>query len=185
MALSFFDPLSSKEDIKGRSSSMLAAQAANRISYVFDFKGPSCVCDTACSSSFYALVNALKDLKYGEIDNAIVASANLNFQPYETLEYLRAKMLSVDGKCKTFSSNRNGYVRSEAVVSILLQKSTKSRRIYATIVGGKLNADGYKKEGASYPSYQAQYDLMKNLYSELHIDINDVSYVELHGTGEL
>lgn len=163
---------------------MLAAQAANRISSVFDLKGPSYVCDTACSSSFYTLVNALKDLENGEVENAIVASATLNFQPYETLEYLKAKMLSVDGVCKTFSDKRNGYVRSEAVVSVLLQRNTDSRRVYATIVGGKLNADGYKKEGANYPSYEAQYHLMNDLYSELGIDLDDVTYFEVHGTGK-
>lgn len=105
------------------------------------------------------------------------------FQPYETLEYYKAGILSADGVCKTFSSHRDGYVRSEAVASILLQKKKYSRRVYATIIGGKLGADGYKKEGLTYPSAEAQYELMKNLYKEFNVDINDISYFEVHGTG--
>lgn len=174
----------SKEDLRGRSTGMLAALAANRISYLFDFKGPSYICDTACSSSFYSLVNAFRDLRSGEIDNAIVASANLNFKAYETLEFQQAGILSPDGTCKTFSSERNGYVRSEAVVALMLQRQRVARRIYATIVGGKLNADGYKIEGGSFPSAEGQYQLMKDLYNEFNIDVNEISYFETHGTGE-
>lgn len=162
---------------------MLSALAANRISYVFDFKGPSYICDTACASSIYCLVNAYRDLLRGDVDNAVVAGASLNFRSYETEEFNRAGMLSQDGACKTFHVDRNGYVRSEAVVSIFLQKKSNARRIYASIAGGILGADGYKKEGVGFPSSEAQYQLMKNLYEECSIDKNDISYFEAHGTG--
>jgi acyl transferase domain-containing protein len=40
---------------------------ANRISFVFDFKGPSMVIDTACSSSMVALDVAISDLRLGNV----------------------------------------------------------------------------------------------------------------------
>ena len=39
---------------------------ANRVSFVFDFKGPSIFIDTACSSSLVALNSAINDLRLGE-----------------------------------------------------------------------------------------------------------------------
>jgi fatty acid synthase len=40
---------------------------ANRISFVFDFKGPSMVIDTACSSSMVAFDVAISDLRLGNV----------------------------------------------------------------------------------------------------------------------
>ena len=43
----------------------------------------------------------------------------------------------------------SGYVRSEAVVAILLQKEPEAKRIYATVIHSKTNSDGYKDNGMS------------------------------------
>uniref|UniRef100_A0A6P7GNP1 Fatty acid synthase n=1 Tax=Diabrotica virgifera virgifera TaxID=50390 RepID=A0A6P7GNP1_DIAVI len=159
------------------------SMAANRISYCFDFKGPSFVLDTACSSSSYAFVCAIKDMMLGETDGAIVCGTHLLQHPFETAEFMRLNMLSPDGKCKVFATDRNGYVRAESVVSYFLQRESKSRRIYATVIGAKSTVDGYKKEGITFPSSEEQYILMKELYESANIDPNDIQFVETHGTG--
>ncbi|XP_030762884.1 fatty acid synthase-like [Sitophilus oryzae] len=63
------------------------SQLANRISFCFDLKGPSFTIDTACSSSFYALANAVNAIESGRIDAAIVADFEKQFMslPYERL----------------------------------------------------------------------------------------------------
>ncbi|KAJ8964696.1 hypothetical protein NQ317_001270 [Molorchus minor] len=158
-------------------------QAANRASYCFDFKGPSYSMDTACSSSIYAFVNAVKDMQMGLTDAAIVCGAHLILHPHESLEFKKLNMLSDDCKCKVFSSARDGYARSEGIVSVFLQRENVSRRIYASVLGAKANSDGNKPEGITYPSTVMQLSLMSDVYGMMGVNPDEVSYVEAHGTG--
>ncbi|CAD6242162.1 GSCOCG00009427001-RA-CDS [Cotesia congregata] len=159
------------------------AMFPNRISYTFDLTGPSFAVDTACSSSLYAMHQAVMSMETGLCDAAIVAGVNLVLKPTSSLQFHRLSMLSPDGKCKAFDASGNGYVRAEAAVVIYLQKAKDARRVYATVVGSRINVDGNKSEGITYPSGNMQNKLMKELYEESKIDPRDVIYVEAHGTG--
>lgn len=159
------------------------ALCANRTSYAFDFRGTSYTCDTACSASFFAFSQAINDIKSGRVENAVVGGAHLMFSPHETAEFTKLQVLSQNSKSKPYSSERNGYVRSEAVVAVLLQKKNNCKRIYATVLGAGTNSDGYKKEGISYPSYEMHLELLRTVYDVNNLDPNDVTYFEGHGTG--
>lgn len=156
---------------------------ANRISYVFDFRGPSYAMDTACSSSFMAFHQAMLGLKSGQCDMAVVGGVSVCLRPVSALQFHKLSMLSVDGRCKYLDSSANGYVRSETCAVCILQKSSDAKRIYATVVHAKTNTDGYKDSGITFPSWYAQYDLLKETYDECGVDPNDLIYLEAHGTG--
>lgn len=96
---------------------------------------------------------------------------------------LDLKMISKDGKSKCMDSTANGYARAEAVVAIFLQKRSDSRRIYATILNSKTNADGWKPEGVTFPGIDGQAKLLKATYSEIGLDPLEISYIEAHCTG--
>jgi acyl transferase domain-containing protein len=59
------DMTTQKTTIGLRTMSNLKAMLANRISFVFNFKGPSLSTDTACSSSGTAFTLAVDQLKMG------------------------------------------------------------------------------------------------------------------------
>lgn len=155
----------------------------NRISYTFDFSGPSYAIDTACSSSLYAFHQAVSAMRTGQCDAAIVGGVNLVLKPTSSLQFHRLNMLSPDGMCKAFDASGNGYVRSEAAVVLYLQKSSNAKRVYATVVNSKTNTDGNKVQGITYPSGAMQNKLMREVYQEVGINPADVAYVEAHGTG--
>lgn len=159
------------------------AMFANRISYFFDFKGPSLSIDTACSSGLVALDNAYKAICSGQCESALVGGVNLTLKPNTSVQFMKLGMLSPDGACKSFDASGNGYCRSEAVVVVFLTKKSMAKRIYATIVNAGSNTDGFKEQGVTFPSGWMQQQLVSSLYRESGIKPEEVEYVEAHGTG--
>lgn len=94
-----------------------------------------------------------------------------------------AGILSFDGRSKAFDADADGYVRSEAISVIYLQKAKHAKRIYATVVYGKANCDGYKAQGILFPSSAMQGQLMKECYEDCGMSPNCLSYLECHGIG--
>lgn len=76
----------------------------------------------------------------------------------------------------------NGYGRSEAVVAVFLQKMSDARRVYARIEHAKVNCDGYKEQGITYPSSPMQRRLLEEFYDECQMHPSTVDFIEAHGT---
>nr|XP_020670313.1 fatty acid synthase isoform X1 [Pogona vitticeps]XP_020670321.1 fatty acid synthase isoform X2 [Pogona vitticeps] len=159
------------------------AMFANRISYFFDFKGPSMSIDTACSSGLVALDSAYKAISSGECESALVGGVNLILKPNTSVQFMKLGMLSPEGACKSFDASGDGYCRSEAVVVVFLTKKSLAKRTYATIVNSGCNTDGFKEQGVTFPSGWMQQQLVGSLYRESGIKPEDVEYIEAHGTG--
>ena len=123
------------------------AMLSNRISFSFDFKGPSFTIDTACSSSLFAMDCAIQAIRSGSCDAAIVGGVRLTLKPNTAVEFLRLNMLSSDGACKSFDASGDGYCRSEAAVAIYVTKRLEAKRVYAHVINSKTNSDGYKTQG--------------------------------------
>lgn len=83
---------------------------ANRISYFFDWKGPSMNIDTACSSSLVALHQAVQSLRSGESELAVVAGVNLILGPEHYITESKVRCLIPDSHilltCTSFICSR-------------------------------------------------------------------------------
>lgn len=160
--------------------------AANRISYLFDFRGPSIAIDTACSSSLVALHTACNSIRNGESSIALAGGVNLLLAPDWNVVFTEADMLAPDGKCKTFDATADGYVRSEGCGIVVLKKlsdAIKDRdRIYSVIKGSAINQDG-KSNGLTAPNGPSQEKVISKALSNAGINSSEVSYIETHGTG--
>ena len=159
---------------------------SNRVSYVFDLKGPSFTVDTACSSSIVALHEALEAMRAGRIDTAIVGGVNMLLSPFAFVGFSRASMLSPTGLCRAFDADGDGYVRSEGAVAFVLKTVEAARAagdpIRGVLVGSGINSDG-RTVGLSLPSSQQQAALLSHVYERFEIDPAALAYVEAHGTG--
>jgi len=160
--------------------------AANRISYLLDFRGPSLSVDTACSSSLVALDLACRALSRGDIPLAVVGGANALLTPDLTIGFSKAMMLSPDGRCRTFDAGANGYVRSEGAVCVILKPLSAALadrdRIYAVIRATSVNQDG-RTGSMTVPSVEQQARMLMDAYRRAEVDPQAVGFIEAHGTG--
>src|ERR1700758_3937435 len=119
---------------------------ANRISYIFDLRGPSLAVDTACSSSLVALHHACEAIRNKRIATAIVGGVNLLLAPYPFIGFSRASMLSQRGRCFAFDERADGYVRGEGggvmILKPLEDALTDKDPIRGVILGSGVNSDG-------------------------------------------
>ena len=160
--------------------------AANRLSYFYNFTGPSLVVDTACSSSLVAVHLACQDLWNGKTELALAGGVNLMIKPDMFVILSKASMLSSEGYCKTFDESADGYTRSEGVGIVVLKPLEKALKdnnpIYAIIRGSAMNQDG-RSEGLTVPSRRSQEAVIDDALSSAGIEPKDIQYVEAHGTG--
>lgn len=158
----------------------------NRISYFFNFKGPSEPIETACSSSLVAIHRAVNSLRIGECDLCLAGGVNVMVTESGHVSMSRAGLLSNDGKCKTFSSEADGYVRSEGVGILVLKPVSDAERDGDNIIAVIRNTKvGYSGKGSAFsaPNTNSQALLIRACYEEQGIDASRVSYIEAQGTG--
>ncbi|HEY0699604.1 MAG TPA: beta-ketoacyl synthase N-terminal-like domain-containing protein, partial [Micromonospora sp.] len=159
---------------------------ANRVSYLLDLHGPSLTLDTAQSSSLTAVHLACESLLSGEATIAVAGGVNLNLAPESALVAAKFGGLSPDGRCHTFDSRANGFVRGEGGALVVLEPLHRAlaegHRVYCVIRGSATNNDG-ATHGLTVPSRAAQEEVLRLAYRRAGVDPGEVQYVELHGTG--
>ncbi|MCF8609228.1 polyketide synthase Pks13 [Gordonia sp. HY285] len=159
---------------------------ANRVSYFFDFHGPSLAIDTACSSSLVAVHEAVRSLRSGDSNVAIAGGVNMLITPAATLGFDQIGAMAPNGRIKAFSSDADGMIRSEGGGVFVLKRLADARadgdRVLAVVAGSAVNSDG-RSNGIFAPNPEAQVQVLRSAYTDAAIDPRTVDYVEAHGTG--
>lgn len=160
--------------------------AANRISYIFDLRGPSLAVDTACSSSTMAIHLAVQSLRNRECSMALSGGVNAILTPETTIAFSKARMLSPEGRCRPFDAGANGYVRGEGCGVLVLKRLSDAiehgDRIFAVIRSTATNQDG-RTSGITAPNALSQQAVIRTALAQAGLQPAQVDYVEAHGTG--
>ncbi|KAK1760184.1 hypothetical protein QBC47DRAFT_291072 [Echria macrotheca] len=188
-----YDTVSQRDDLftsqyyaTGNARSIIS----NRVSYFFNFHGPSMTIDTACSSSLVALHQAVLSLRSGECEMACVTGVNLILAPEQFIVESSLHMLSPTGHCRMWDIGANGYARGEGVTAMFVKPLSKALadgdRIEAIIRETGVNSDGRSK-GITMPNWAAQSSLIQDTYRRGGLDPKThedrCQYFEAHGTG--
>ncbi len=162
------------------------AVVAGRLSYVLGLQGPALAVDTACSASLVAVHLACQSLRSGECDLALVGGINLILSPAPHIAFTKARMMAIDGRCKTFDAAADGYGRGEGALMLVLQRqrdaSAAGARTLALIRGSAVNQDG-RSGGLTAPNGPAQEAVIRAALANARLAPADIDVVEAHGTG--
>ncbi|KAK4107787.1 putative polyketide synthase [Canariomyces notabilis] len=167
-----------------------ASNASSRVSYFFDWHGPSMTIDTACSSSMVCVNEAVQALRSGTSRVAVACGTNLLLAPFMYVSLSAVGMVSPTGRCHMWDERADGYARGEGVGALVL------KTLHAAIEDGDdivciireigLNHDGRTK-GLTMPSAEAQAALIRETYRRARLDPTSKSdrcqFFEAHGTG--
>ncbi|HEU5133665.1 MAG TPA: SDR family NAD(P)-dependent oxidoreductase [Steroidobacteraceae bacterium] len=168
------------------SASSLPWSLANRVSYFFDFRGPSMPVDTACSSSLVAIHQACESLHRGECQVAIAGAVNLYLTPEKYQSFCQRRMLATEGKCRSYGAGDDGFVPGEGVGSLVLKPLSKAiehrDHIYAVIRSSAFEHGG-RSNGYSAPNPNSQAQLIDHTLRKADIHPETIGYIEGHGTG--
>ncbi|WP_308102921.1 beta-ketoacyl synthase N-terminal-like domain-containing protein [Lentzea sp. CC55] len=174
-------------DVRHAAGGELRAVTSGRLSYALDLRGPSVVVDTACSSSLVAVHNARQALLAGECDVAIAAGVNVILLPDDAIAYSQASMLAPDGRCKFGSARADGFVRSEGIGAVVLERLDDAvehgDRVHAVLLGSAVSNDGRGSGLLLQPAVHGQAEMLEAAYRDAGLKPSTVDYIEAHGTG--
>lgn len=163
-----------------------ASTAAGRLSYFYDFRGPSLAVDTACSSSLVTVHLAVQSLQNHESDMALAGGVDLILAPEPYIGFSKLKALSSSGHCRAFDNAADGFTRGEGCGLVVLKRLADAERdgdtILAVIKGTAVNQDG-ESNGLTAPNALAQQEVLQRALDQAALTPAQVDYIEAHGTG--
>ena len=162
---------------------------ASRISYLFNFRGPCMLVDTACSGSLVSVHMAAKAILSGECEVALAGGVNIvhgELKPNLQGGMSMSSVESEDSMIRTFDADANGTVWGEGVAMVMLKPLNKALKdgdhIHAVIKGSAINNDG-ASNALTAPNAEAQEEVILKAWKDADINPETLSYIEAHGTG--
>ena len=159
---------------------------ANRLSHALNLKGPSYAVNSACASSAHAIHAAVQSLRAHECDLVLSGGVNVKLAPCETASCVMAKWASPDAECRSFGADGEGFVAGEGCGVVVLKRLADALRdgdpVWGVIADSVLGHNG-TSSSLSWPSGNAQRDLLRRLLARNGLRARDIDALEAHGTG--
>lgn len=173
-------------DIMGATGNLRDLIAA-RVSYAFNLHGPAVNVQTGCSSSLSAVYEACKGLLSSECEMAIVGGSSLRGPQNGGHVYQEGGIYSKDGLCRPFNKESSGTVTGNGCAALILKRYedalSDGDRIYCVINTILANNDGNRKASIAAPSVEGQSELISDVLSVSKVAIEEIAFIETHGTG--
>jgi acyl transferase domain-containing protein/glutamate-1-semialdehyde aminotransferase/enoyl-CoA hydratase/carnithine racemase/acyl carrier protein len=169
-------------DENSKGSSNPSYYLSNRVSYTFNFTGPSEAVNANCASAAVSVNRAYYSLLNLECDLALAGGVCLNLIPED---YIAANaQLSPDGTCRVFDDRANGYVKGEGCGVVVLKRLEDARRdgdrVYAVIKSSAQTNRGRARSLAEVKA-EALSDVIRTCHRRSEVAADTVDYIEVDG----
>ncbi|EHK96622.1 putative Conidial yellow pigment biosynthesis polyketide synthase [Glarea lozoyensis 74030] len=162
------------------------AFGSGRLAWQFKWEGPTYSLDSACAGSTAGIHLASMSLLSKDIDMAVAGAANILSWPHSFTCLSDSGVLSDTGNCKTFRDDADGYCRGDFVGAVVLKRLedavAHNDNILAVVAASGRNHSG-NATSITTSDAGAQERLFRKVLRNAQISPDDVSYVEMHGTG--
>lgn len=164
------------------SSGSFTSVASGRLSFALGLRGPCVTINTACSSGLVALGDAHRAVVNDDaVDGALAAATNVILEPTISINFAVKGITSPRGRCHTFDSSADGYLRSEACACFRLDSISSSwTRTAAAVTKSVVVRHDGKSASLTAPNGSAQLAML--LKAKITPAVDDRSFVEAHGT---
>jgi 3-oxoacyl-[acyl-carrier-protein] synthase II len=164
--------------------------AAGQVSIRFGLKGPNSATCTACSTGAHAVGDSFKIIQRGDADAMLCGGAEAAITPMGVGGFAAMRALSTRNEdpehaSRPFDANRDGFVIGEGAGVLLLEELERARgrgaKIYAELVGYGMSSDAFH---ITQPSENGDgaVRVMMNAIKDAGIRVQDVDYINAHGT---
>jgi 3-oxoacyl-[acyl-carrier-protein] synthase II len=169
---------------------MIADIASGSISIKYGFRGPNFATVSACASSTNAIIDAINYIRWGKADVFIAGGSEAcvnepGIGGFNALQALSTNNEEFKSASRPFDQTRDGFVLGEGAGALIVEEyehaKARGARIYAELVGTGLTADAYHLT-APHPEGLGARNVMKLAVSDANLNIEDVDYINVHGT---
>lgn len=168
---------------------MIENIAAGNIAIKYGAKGPCISVVTACATGTNSIGEAFEMIKANRADVIIAGGTEASITGIGMAGFtaLTALSNSLDPKKAStpFDKNRSGFVMGEGAGVVILEELdhaiARGAKIYAEVVGYGATCDAYHITSPS-PEGEGAARAMKQAIDEAGIELNEVSYINAHGT---
>jgi 3-oxoacyl-(acyl-carrier-protein) synthase len=140
--------------------------------------------NTACSSSVNSIMLGARMISAGLLD--VVIAGGTDSLTRFTLNGFNSLMILDKELCRPFDATRNGLNLGEGAgyVALVSEEVVKSQRLNPTaFVSGFANTNDAFHQTASSPEGRGSFAAMKNSLAMSGLEIDQIDYINLHGTG--
>ena len=168
---------------------MIANMAAGNVSIQFGLKGKSINVVTACATGTHSIGEAYRTIQFGDADVMVAGGTEASITPLGIAGFAALTALSTNpdpARCSVpFDKERSGFVMGEGSGVVVLEElehaKKRGAKILAEVVGYGATSDAYHITSPAEDGEGAA-KCMENAIKEAGIPLEDVMYINAHGT---